>query len=56
MAAENLFLCVSVVLELGDRRLLHVKATAHPTAAWTLHPFQEILAEQHGYHYDACAG
>jgi putative transposase len=44
-------LYVFVALELGSRRLLHVKATAHPTAAWTLQQFREILAEPHGYRF-----
>jgi transposase InsO family protein len=41
-------LYVFVALEIGSRRLLHVNATAHPTAAWTLQQFREILAEPHG--------
>ena len=34
---------VFVALEVGSRRLLHVNATAHPTAAWTVQQVQEIL-------------
>ncbi len=44
-------LYVFVALEIGSRRLLHVNATAHPTAAWTLQQFREILAEPHGYRF-----
>ncbi len=44
-------LYVFVALEVGSRRLLHVNTTAHPTAAWTLQQFREILAEPHGYRF-----
>jgi putative transposase len=44
-------LYVFVALDAGSRRLLHVNATAHPTAAWTLQQFREILAEPHGYRF-----
>ena len=44
-------LYVFVALEIGSRRLLHVNATAHPTAAWPLQQFREILAEPHGYRF-----
>ena len=33
-----------MALEVVSRRLLHVNATAHPAAAWTLQQFREILA------------
>ena len=42
---------VFVALEIGSRRLLRVNATAHPTAAWTLQQFREILAAPHGYRF-----
>lgn len=44
-------LYVFVALEVGSRRLLHVNATAHPTAAWTLQQFREILSEPGGYRF-----
>jgi hypothetical protein len=40
--------CVFVALEVGSHRWLHVNVTVHPTAAWTVQPFREILAEPHG--------
>jgi transposase InsO family protein len=43
-------LYVFVALEVGSR-LLHVNATAHPTATWTLQQFREILAEAYGYRF-----
>jgi putative transposase len=44
-------LYVFVALEVGSRRLLHINATAHPTAVWTLQQFREILAEPHAYRF-----
>ena len=44
-------LYVFVALEVGSRRLLHVNVTAHPTAAWTLQQFREILADPHRYRF-----
>jgi hypothetical protein len=37
-------LYVFVALEVGSRRLVHVNVTSHPTAAWTLQQFREVLA------------
>jgi putative transposase len=42
---------VFVVMELGSRRLVHVNVTGHPTAAWTLQQFREVLAEPHAYRF-----
>ncbi len=44
-------LYVSVAMELGTKRLVHVNVTKHPTAAWTLQQFRELLAELHGYRF-----
>jgi transposase InsO family protein len=44
-------LYVFVVLEIESRRLVHVNVTAHPTAAWTLQQFREVLAEEHAYRF-----
>jgi putative transposase len=44
-------LYVFVALEVGSRRLLHVDVTSHPTAAWTLQQFREILAAPHAYRF-----
>jgi putative transposase len=41
-------LYVIVALDVGSRRLLRVNTTTHPTAAWTLQQFRELLAEPHG--------
>ena len=40
-------LSVFVVMETGSRRLVHVNVTAHPTAAWILQQFGEVLAAPH---------
>jgi transposase InsO family protein len=42
---------VFVVMEIGSRRLVHVNVTCHPTAAWTLQQFREVLAEEHPYRF-----
>jgi transposase InsO family protein len=44
-------LYVFVALEIESRRLLHVNVTGHPTTAWTLQQFREILTEPHGYRF-----
>jgi len=44
-------LYVFVALEVGSRRLHHVNVTSHPTAAWTVQQFREILPEPHGYRF-----
>jgi transposase InsO family protein len=44
-------LYVFVALEVGSRRLLHVNVTSHPTAAWTVQQFREILAIPHAYRF-----
>ncbi len=49
MTATFRILYVFVALEVGSRRLLHLNATAHPTAAWTVQQFREILADPHPY-------
>jgi putative transposase len=42
---------VFVALEVGSRRLAHLTGTSHPTAAWTLEQFWEILAAPHAYRF-----
>ena len=44
-------LYVFVALEVGSRRLVHINVTSHPTAAWTLQQFREILAAPHAYRF-----
>ncbi|HZO57703.1 MAG TPA: hypothetical protein VFB63_33635 [Bryobacteraceae bacterium] len=34
-------------MEVGSRRLLHLNATTHPTAEWTLQQFRETLPGDH---------
>ena len=38
---------VFVVMEIASRRLVHVNVIGHPTAAWTLQQFREVLAMPH---------
>ena len=44
-------LYVFVVLEVGTRRIVHHKVTAHPTAEWTLQQFREALPGEHTYRF-----
>jgi putative transposase len=40
---------VFVVMEHATRRILHVNATGHPTAAWTLQQLREAIPADHTY-------
>jgi len=44
-------LYVFVVMEHASRRMLHVNATAHPSAAWTLQQLREAIASDHAYRF-----
>ena len=40
-----------VVMEVGSRRIVHCKVTAHPTAAWTLQQFRDAVPGDHSYRF-----
>jgi putative transposase len=44
-------LYVLVVIEHASRRLLHLNATAHPSAAWTLQQLRETIPSDHQYRF-----
>jgi putative transposase len=43
-------LSIFVVMEHATRRILHINATAHPTAQWTMHQLREAIPAGHTYH------
>ena len=44
-------LYVFLVMEVGNRRILHCNVTAHPTATWTLQQFREAIPSDHTYRF-----
>ena len=44
-------LYVFVLMEHASRRLIHINATAHPTAAWTLQQLREAIPSDHAYRF-----
>src|SRR5215469_16651086 len=44
-------LYVLVVMEHASRRLIHLNATVHPTAAWTLQQLRESIPSDHEYRF-----
>jgi putative transposase len=44
-------LYVLVVMEHAWRRLIHLNATAHPSAAWTLQQLRETIPSDHEYRF-----
>ena len=44
-------LYVLVVMEHASRRITHINATAHPTAAWTLQQLREAIPSDHTYRF-----
>ena len=44
-------LYVFVLMEVGTRRIAHFNVTAHPTAAWTLQQFREVMTGEQSYRF-----
>ena len=42
---------VFVMMEVGSRRLVHFNVTSHPTAAWTLQQFREVMDNEQDYRF-----
>ena len=51
MTATFRILYVFVVIEHASRRLIHLNATAHPTAAWTLQQLRDAIPFDHEYRF-----
>jgi hypothetical protein len=43
--------CVFVIMEVANRRVLHFDVTRYPTADWTLQQFRECIVEDEGYRF-----
>ncbi len=44
-------LYVFVLMEVGTRKIEHFNVTAHPTAAWTLQQFREVITGEQPYRF-----
>jgi hypothetical protein len=42
---------VFVIIELGTRRLLHIRVTDHPTASWTQLQLREAISSDHSHRF-----
>ncbi len=51
VTARFRILYVFVVMEVGSRKLLHVNATPHPIASWTLQQHREVIPSDHDYRW-----
>ena len=51
VTANFRMLYVFVIMEVGTRRIAHANVTAHPTAAWTLQQFREVITGEQAQHF-----
>jgi len=51
VTANFRLLYVFVIMEVGTRRIAHADVTAHPTAAWTLQQFRELITSEQAQHF-----
>jgi len=51
VTARFRILYVFVIMEVGTRRIAHFNVTAHPTAAWTLQQFREVIHGEQPQHF-----
>jgi putative transposase len=51
VTANFRLLYVFVIMEFGTHRIAHANVTAHPTAAWTLQQFREVMIGEPAQHF-----
>ena len=51
VTARFRILYIFLVMEVGTRRILHSRVTAHPTAEWTLQQVREAVPSDHPYRF-----
>ena len=51
VTARFRILYIFLLMEVGTRRILHGRVTAHPTAEWTLQQFREAIPSDHPYRF-----
>lgn len=51
VTARFRILYIFLVMEVGTRRILHSRVTAHPTAEWTLQQLREAIPSDHPYRF-----
>jgi len=51
VTANFRLLYVFVVMDVGTRRIAHSNVTAHPTAAWTLQQFREVMTGEQPWRF-----
>jgi putative transposase len=49
VTARFRILYVFVIMEVGSRKIVHFNVTNHPTAAWTLQQFREVITGEQPY-------
>lgn len=51
VTARFQLLYILVVMEIGSRRIIHCRVTAHPSALWTMQQLREAIPSDHRYRF-----